>query len=926
MRRFLRPSVTALTFSSICSVAAFAQRPALTTHVPRLVSEGYATRVAAQSASQTLQVTLSLPLRNQEALDALLADLYNPASPRYRQYLTPEQFDAQFGPTAADYATLVGWARANALDIVAKSGNKRILTVQASTSLINRAFHITETTYHDEVRNRDFIAPDREPTTDLAIPLLAISGLDTSNPRVNRLKKAPEDEGTISALAHRDSVGQAPRPMTAFTGSGSGGYYVPSDLRTAYYGVTGASALTGAGQSVAIFSYDGYNVSDLNLWYSHTGVTPSTVPVTNVLTGGYDGSVTSGQDGEQVLDILQVQGMAPGLSHIYFYEGTSAVTELNQMVTDNLAHVVTSSWGGGDFGPATDTYFMQMAAQGTTFLNATGDSGGFNGFTYLPCSLSPWVLQVGGTDLVTGSGQAWSSETAWVDSGGGFYDPSIPIPSWQTASGIITAGNKGSAVYRNSPDIAADADFHSTTASLGAFEQGYGGTSFAAPRLAGYIALANQQSVAAGTGTVGFINPALYEYGQRSTAATTYHDIVSGSSTASSYYNGVKVSYPAVAGYDLATGWGSPNGPGLINALTGPNFALTSPATNYSIARGATSTVNLTLTAINGFSGTPTVNVTGLPSGVSLNSANVSATSVALSLSAAAGAAQTSGTVTVTATSGVITHSVSFVLNLAKRAGYDFTMSATPATAQQTTSGSSTISVNTINNDSPVDLTLGALPAGVTATFNQTYADFVHNSILTFSPGIATAPGTYSVLLTGTIAGGVTHTIPVTFTITGVTSVLADGDFESATNPWVFTSTTANAGYLCSQSCGFFQHGGSNFAYINGFGTTDTDTLSQTVTIPTGSTATLNFWLLIATAETTTTLQNDKITISVVNSGGTSNTLATLSNLNKSNAYALYSYDLSAYLGQTVTVKFTGVENSSKATAFLLDDISLVVK
>ena len=120
---------------------------------------------------------------------------------------------------------------------------------------------------------------------------------------------------------------------------------------------------------------------------------------------------------------------------------------------------------------------------------------------------------------------------------------------------------KGSTTYRNGPDVSANSNFtfyvcaDQTTCS----ENLYGGTSFAAPMWAGYVALANEYLVHFGYSTLPFINPYLYAFGTGSSYATDFHDITSGKSG----------SYTAVKGYDLVTGWGSPNGTGLINALEG---------------------------------------------------------------------------------------------------------------------------------------------------------------------------------------------------------------------------------------------------------------------------------------------------------------------------------------------------------------------
>jgi subtilase family serine protease len=132
-------------------------------------------------------------------------------------------------------------------------------------------------------------------------------------------------------------------------------------------------------------------------------------------------------------------------------------------------------------------------------------------------------------------------------------------------SGVITSTNKGSTTYRNDPDLAAEANFDNPTVSNGTFETGYGGTSFAAPRWAGFLALANQQSVAAGKGTLGFVNTKIYNIGISSSYKSQFHDITSGNNKPSA---GSGSGFNAVAGFDLVTGWGSPQGAPLINALT----------------------------------------------------------------------------------------------------------------------------------------------------------------------------------------------------------------------------------------------------------------------------------------------------------------------------------------------------------------------
>jgi xanthomonalisin len=230
--------------------------------------------------------------------------------------------------------------------------------------------------------------------------------------------------------------------------------------------------------------------------------------------------------------------------------------------------VLSSSWGWNPADAASDDpIFQEFAAQGQSFVSASGDSGEFNSSTYFFPGVDPYVTQVGGTELTTtGPGGTWSAETAWPQSGGGNVS-GTPIPTWQQLTGVINSANLGSTALRNSPDVAAEANFDNPTVINGSFVTGFGGTSFAAPRWAGFLALVNEQSVANARGTAGFINPAIYNLGMSSSGASAFHDITSGSNPSTA---GDGSGFSAVPGYDLVTGWGSPAGASLIDLLAGP--------------------------------------------------------------------------------------------------------------------------------------------------------------------------------------------------------------------------------------------------------------------------------------------------------------------------------------------------------------------
>lgn len=227
---------------------------------------------------------------------------------------------------------------------------------------------------------------------------------------------------------------------------------------------------------------------------------------------------------------------------------------------------LSSSWAWSPADPSTDDpYFKEFAAQGQNLFQAAGDSSAWASNSEVFPADDVYVTSVGGTDLQTNSaGGPWSSESAWVRGGGGISPNQFPIPSWQTP--VIKYCTYCSQTYRNGPDVSANANwsFYVCADQTTCTANWVGGTSFAAPVWAGYLALANQQSVAFTGGTVGFINPTIYGIGlgPGGPYEADFHDVLSGS-------NG----YPAEIAYDLATGWGSPSGSGIINALA-PGFSI----------------------------------------------------------------------------------------------------------------------------------------------------------------------------------------------------------------------------------------------------------------------------------------------------------------------------------------------------------------
>jgi kumamolisin len=522
-------------------------RPALTSHVRAATLSGEAKFIGRLPSEQSMNLDLVLPLSNQAGLDAFLQDIYNPASPNFHHYVTPAEFTERFGPTQADYDALVNFAKESGFEVVGGSRDGMELQVKGTISVIENAFHVKMTNYQHPTEDRTFYAPDQEPTVNLPFALWHISGLDNySIPKPRVVKKSDY------ALAH----GIDPEAVIshATTGSGPSASFLGSDMRAAYYGGT---ALTGAGQNLGLFEYEGTDLADLTTYYTNVHQTNS-VPITLLSVDGTSTACVDTRKGgncddtEQTLDMTQALGMAPGLASLVVYIGSTDTAIISAMTTHNpLPMTIGCSWGWTPADPNTlNPYWEKMAAQGQTFLAASGDSSTWSSRNEAWPADAAYVVGVGGTDLMTAkAGGPWSSETAWADSGGGISPDKIAIPSWQKP--VITSTNKGSTTYRNGPDISANANFtfyvcaDQTTCTANE----YGGTSFAAPMWAGFLALVNQQAKANGVSYAGFINPTIYAQNvTASTYAADFHDITSGTSG----------SYSAVKGYDLVTGWGSP--------------------------------------------------------------------------------------------------------------------------------------------------------------------------------------------------------------------------------------------------------------------------------------------------------------------------------------------------------------------------------
>jgi hypothetical protein len=776
---------TSLLFSSPSP----AQQPLMTHHTRDAVIHRQAPFIRALPATQRLKLAIMLPLRNQGELNDLLRNLNDPESPQYHRYLSVRQFTDRFGPTASDADAVVRFAQANGMTVTRTTPNRMVVDVWASVASIEKAFHVKMGVYQHPTEKRTFYAPDREPSADLNVRLWHITGLDDFSPPRPMLRYA--SKGNL----HTDQ-----------TGSGPGGQFLGSDLRAAYYGGT---ALTGAGQSIGIFGLN-FNLSDVENYFTSIGqpFNPGTVITESI--DGYDTSCGSCNDGEPIADIVQSLSMAPGVDAVIEYEASNDVDTFTQMATENVAKQLSASVGWLPADPTSDEpIFQEFAAQGQNLFVASGDSGAYSlpGCTgncnpaFYPAD-DPYITAVGGTHITTnGAGGPWQSEIAWGGtnpvlacanptggSSGGYSTNGFSTPAYQHLPGVVNATNQGSTSLRNIPDVSAEADCDNWWCAGGTCQGGIGGTSLSTPRWAGFLALVNEQAANNNAPSAGFLNPTVYGVGTSSNYDSDFHDITSGSNN-----NGLGQQYFAVTGYDLVTGWGSPNGQPIIDALTpvstAPYFALSATPSTLTVPPGATgATGTIQLTSGNGFSGTVnlTANILGAPPGVTatLNPTSISGSdtsTLTVSLTGSGPGGNLVLAVTGASADGVLTQPAYVKLALPT-----FALSASPGAIYINQDGGTTATVSVVPQngfDGKVTLApVTGLPSGVSASLHPDKT--VSTSTLTLAARAMTPTGpAVPLTLSGTSGDIVQSDSSVTLTVSAAVGTHGTGrlvDLSSA--------------------------------------------------------------------------------------------------------------------------------------------------
>ena len=329
---------------------------------------------------------------------------------------------------------------------------------------------------------------------------------------------------------------------------------------------------------------------------------------------------------------------------------------------------------------------------------------------------------------------------------------------------------------------------------------------------------------------------------------------------------------------------------------------------------------SLQISATDSASGqTLTYSASGLPAGLSINSSS--------GLISGTPTASGSSTVMVTATDTTgASGSASFTWTVSGGTSGNTVTVANPGSQTGTVGTATSLQISATDSASGQTLTYSAtgLPGGVTISPTT--------GLISGTPNAA---GTYTVTVTATDTTGVSGSVTFVWTVNSAsgsctaTQLLGNPGFENGSSspaPWVVTSTHSPVSVI-NDSSTEPPHSGTWDAWLDGWGKTTTDTVAQTVTIPSNcSTASFSFWLHINTAETSKTTAYDTLKVQVLNSSGTVlGTLATFSNENANTGYTQHTYSLASYIGQSVTLKFTGAEDSELQTSFVLDDTALNV-
>jgi len=525
-------------------------------------------------------------MNQQDQAMNLVSELYDPHSPQYHQWLARGQFAAHFGPTASQVTAARAFLIQQGLTPTTTNISPFVLQAQGPVSKVEAAF---------QVSINDYLLTNGKTVFSNANNLQIPANLQGIVQGVEGLNNIAAEHPALLQPAQNAHYGAAPDGL-GLTPAQIAGIYNADPVYTQL-------KAQGQGITLAVFELSNYTPRDITAYqrYFHT----HNVPIVNVPVDRGAGSDHSGAI-EDELDIELLSAMAPQAKHILVYQSPntdmSVVDQYLRIANDNLADVISTSWGLCEPLAATslsmvlgeDIAFMQMALQGQSIFAAAGDSGAQDCISAQssittqqvddPAS-QPYMAGVGGTSFynrfdpgtnVNPSYPPLPAEQVWnndLGSGGGGVSTLWASPSYQTGAGVVEPGYSQYGAYceqpsgvlcREVPDMSMNADPDSGYAiyctdrgtGIPASELGFlqmGGTSAAAPLWAAIAALADSYY----KGRLGLLNFYVYHFDSTTGYTSQLHDISEGN-------NG---NYPAGAGYDMSSGVGSPNIYGLVTAL-----------------------------------------------------------------------------------------------------------------------------------------------------------------------------------------------------------------------------------------------------------------------------------------------------------------------------------------------------------------------
>ena len=511
------------------------------------------TLVSAMDPAKEIIIQFTLPLSDRQGARDLLTHVSTPKDPLYRHYMTAQEFAARFGANAADYASVRAWAVANGLSIVHEASARTSLSLRGTVAQMQNLFK-TQLNYYKAPSGDQFYSASVAPTipSELVSKIQALIGLTGSVQKASLYK--------IGRILGENPKTPAKRSDTA-GGTGPGGTYSASDLRTAYLIPTFGGA---SPQTVAVFEDSSITASDYKK-YLKTNHLPN-IKLTQIPVDQPTVGMVNGDEVEAVLDVDMIAAINPDVKEIQIYvapqippNGTNEQVESafstdlidvfdavgTAFSTAGQPQTLSVSYGldeilmedGGDITGEADA-LVGLGDIGVTVLVSAGDQGAYGdtGLSNSPATLNvedpgsqPFVTCVGGTTLFTYMEQQYLGEEVWNDLGIGDGGTGGGVSNfWPNPAGIfddpnyqepqLVAFNGGDPNARNVPDVAAVGD-PLTGVGIYLKDQGgwiqIGGTSVSAPIWGGYVSILNSAAqylfgATSETPEIGFFNPLLY--------------------------------------------------------------------------------------------------------------------------------------------------------------------------------------------------------------------------------------------------------------------------------------------------------------------------------------------------------------------------------------------------------------------------------